>query len=167
MKKLIITALFAITTANAQLRFIENEYFITSVAIDPTATFKEKSPNLCFELGLVSGWKYVSANLQVLPDLKGGYMDYGGSFGINLTSDYFDTARYYGGVRLGVIKRGYTEEQTYTYPLVGFEGGIDYNFKNSIFVGVKSTGDYRSDFQYSGADPKIRFSTFIKLGYKF
>jgi hypothetical protein len=118
MKKLLFLILFITVTVNAQFRFIENEYFITSVAIDPTATFKEKSPNLCFELGLVSGWKYVSANLQVLPDLKGGYMDYGGSFGINLTSDYFDTARYYGGVRLGMIKRGYTEEQTYTYPLV-------------------------------------------------
>ena len=43
----------------------------------------------------------------------------------------------------------------------------DKNLRNNIFIGIRGTGDYRSDFKYSGADPEIRYSGFIKLGLKF
>lgn len=169
MKRIFLTLAFLVIgmISTAQIRFIDKEYFITSVSIDPSATIKEGSPNLVAELGLVSYWKYVSANIQILPALEGGYMDYGASFGVNLTADYFTTFRYYGGVRLGTIKRGLNSGTICTYPLAGFEGGVDFNINETLFIGLRGTGDYRSDFKYSGADPEIRYSGFIKLGLKF
>lgn len=74
---------------NAQIRFVDKEYFTTSIAVDPNATIKD-GLNLTGEIELVSYWKYIKVNCQVQPDLKGGYIDYAGSFGINLTSGYFE-----------------------------------------------------------------------------
>jgi hypothetical protein len=162
MKKLIITALLTIgMMANAQIRFVDKEYFTTSIAVDPNATIKD-GLNLTGEIELVSYWKYIKVNCQFQPDLQGGYIDYAGSFGINLTSGYFDTWRAYTGVRFGHIRR-----ETYGYPLAGFEGGIDFYVTNSTFLGLRATGDWRSDFLYSGAEPAMRYSGTIRAGFKF
>lgn len=168
MKKIMLLGVLLIgTIGNSQVRFEDKEYFTASLSVDPMATIKEKSPNLVAEVELVSYWKYVKANLQVLPDLKGGYLDLAGEFGVNLTSGYFEKFRYYGGIRLGCIQRGFTEGQNYTYPLVGYSAGINYNLSNKVFVGVRGTGDYRSDFKYWGGAPVVRYSGFVKLGFNF
>lgn len=162
MKKLIITVLLIVgMTVSAQ----KKEYSNISLAIDPSASIKEKSPNVVVELELVSYWKYVKASVQVLPDLKGGYIDLTGGFGGNVILDRFSRARVYSGVRLGFIKRGFTSDKTFTYPLAGVEGGINYNLSESFYVGVRGTGDYRSDFKYSGAEPSMRYSGFVKIGF--
>jgi hypothetical protein len=162
MKKLLIIVLLTIgMMVNAQIRFVDKEYFTTSIAVDPNATIKD-GLNLTGEIELVSYWKYVKVNCQVQPDLKGGYIDYAGSFGINLTSGYFDTWRAYTGVRFGHIRR-----ENFGYPLAGFEGGVDFNVTNSTFVGLRATGDWRSDFKYSGAEPAMRYSGTIRVGFKF
>jgi hypothetical protein len=150
MKKIImlIGLIFCLNISTAQsIKFIDEEYGMITVGIDPSATVKEKSPNLYASLELVSYWKYVNLNMQFLPDLQGGYLDYGGSFGLNLTSGYFSEMRYYSGVRMGMIKRGFNADRTYTYPLIGFEGGVTRKLSNKIVVGVRATGDYRSDFK--------------------
>lgn len=168
MKKIIFLAMLLMSSLiHAQVRFIDKEYFISSISIDPLASVKESSPNIVLELGLVSYWKYINVNIQILSELKGGYMDFGGTFGINLTTGRFDNIRYYSGLRLGQIKRGLSEEKVYTYPLVGGEAGIDIKLSETYYVGVKGTGDYRTDFKYSGANPEIRYSGFVKLGIKF
>ena len=168
MKKLILI-LFLLTSMliEAQIRFIDNEYFTFSIGLDPSATVKEKSVNLYGEVCLVSYWKYVNVNTQFLPSLKGGYWDFGGTFGVNLTSGTFEKTRYYTGLRLGLIKRGFNDTETFTYPLFGAELGVDYYITDEIFVGVRGTGDYRTDFKYSYADPFVRYSGFVKLGIKF
>ena len=162
MKKLLLTAfLVLVTIANAQIRFVDKEYFTASIAIDPNATIKD-GLNLTGEIELVSYWKYIKVNCQVQPDLKGGYIDYAGSFGINLTSGYFDEWRAYAGIRLGHIRR-----DIYGYPLAGLEGGIDYNIGKSAFIGLRTTYDHRSDFKYSGAEPGNVLSGSIRIGTKW
>lgn len=161
MKKILLAFLAIGMTANAQIRFINKEYFTTSIAIDPNATIKD-GINITPELELVSYWKYVKVNSQIQPDLSGGYFDIAGTFGINLTKGRFNKWRAYSGLRLGHIWRG-----SYGYPLVGFEGGIDYNINDKIFIGLRSTGDYREDFIFSGAEPSMRYSGIIRIGTKF
>ena len=166
MKKLLF-ALLITTRLNAQVKFIDREYKTFSIAIDPSASSKENGLNINAELQLVSYWKYVKVSTQLFTALEGGYLDFGGGFGTNLKLDRFDKTRVYTGIRLGLIKRGFNTGNTETYPLAGFEGGFDYHLTDSFFIGVKATGDYRSDFKFSGANPSMRYSSFVRLGYKF
>jgi len=161
MKKLLLLALLTTTMVNAQIRFIDKEYFTTSIAIDHSASVKEKGVDIVGEIELVSYWKYVKFNVQSFSVLEGGYLDGVGGFGINLTKGKFDAWRLYSGGRIGFINRS-----KYVYPLVGIESGIDYNIER-IFIGLRATGDYRSDFKYSGANPSMRYSGFIRIGTKF
>lgn len=162
MKKLLLIALLVMGhLASAQIIFVDKEYFTTSIAVDPNATIKY-GLNITPEIELVSYWKYVKFNSQIQPNLLGGYIDFAGTFGINLTSGHFDKWRAYSGVRLGHIRRSH-----YGYPLVGLEIGIDYNIGEKFFVGLRSTYDYRSDFKYSGAEPSMRYSGTFRIGTKF
>lgn len=108
MKKIILLAFLIVgMMVNAQKSKMKHfEYFTASFSIDPNATIKEQSPNLVAELEYVNNIFYVKASAQTLPDLEGGYFDYGGGAGINIFLDRFKQHRIYGGGRLGVIKRG-------------------------------------------------------------
>ena len=169
MKKIfsIVLILLSLSIQSQNIHFVDDEYFTASLAVDPSASLKEDSPNVAFEIELVSYWKYVKANVQVLPGLEGGYLDLTGGFGANLTHGKFDKVRYYGGVRLGVIKRGMDEGETCTYPMWGLEGGIDVKLTDSFFIGVRTTGDWREDFLYTGGEPGLRYSGFGRVGFKF
>lgn len=159
MKKLLLFAFLAIgMVANAQ----DSEYFTISLAIDPNATIKEKSPNLVAELEYVNNLMYLKASTQILPDLEGGYLDLAGAGGLNIHLNRWKTARAYGGGRLGFIKRGGS-----TYPLAGFEGGVDFDITDTMFLGIRATGDYRSDFEFWGGESETRYSGFIRIGFKF
>lgn len=162
MKKLFLASLLLISIGINAQGFGTKEYFTFSVAIDPNATIKEKSPNLVSELELVNYWMYVKASTQILPNLEGGYFDMAGGLGINVYLDRFETIRTYAGGRLGLIKRGGK-----TYPLSGLEVGIDSNLTENIFVGLRATGDYRSDFEFWGGEAETRYSGFLRIGVKF
>lgn len=152
--------------ATAQLQFIQNEYVTLSGHIDPSASVKEGGLHFGAEIQLVSHWKYVKAGFQSFNALEGGYLDYTGGFGVNLTSDIFEETRYYAGIRLGFIKRGFLDGESQTYPLAGLEGGFDYQLTDTFFVGLRSTIDWREDMMYSGANPKYVPSGFIRCGIK-
>lgn len=123
MKKLItVIILFFALNMNAQIRFIDKEYFTASIAVDPSASVKEGGVNVNVELELVSYWKYVKVDFQTFPALLDGYNDLAGGFGANITLDKFDRLRIYTGGRLGFINRG-----KYIYPISGLEGGVDVN----------------------------------------
>jgi len=159
MKKLITTALLTFSImSNAQFR----EYFTVSLAIDPTATVKEKSPNVVLEVEYYQKWLYVKASTQVLPALQGGYFDYGGGAGLNINLGMYEKTRLYAGGRLGVIRRG-----GYGYPLAGAEAGINHYVSENVFIGLRATLDHRTDFKYWGGTPENRLSTFIRIGTNF
>ena len=157
MKKIIVLASLLAISANAQ-----NKNFNVSISIDPKATIKEESINLVSEIELQERVFYIKATTQVLTALEGGYLDFGGGMGLNTTLGLFEPFRVYGGIRLGIIKRG-----SQSYPLFGYESGIDYNLSEDYFIGLRATYDNREDFLYSGADPFYRFSGFVRFGYRF
>jgi len=163
MKTIKLLSVLLLTSASfAQVDFGKKEYFTFSVGIDPTATIERKSPNLVAEIELVEKAFYIKAGVQILPALEGGYFDYTGAAGFNLETGLFNEFRYYGGVRLGVIKR-----ESYSYPLFGFEGGLDYNISESVFIGLRATYDKRTDFEFWGGETENRLSCFGRLGVKF
>lgn len=165
MKKLLIIAFSVIgMIANAQsgIHFPTKEYFTVSMSIDPNATIKEHGPNLIAEVECVSSWKYAKFGMQSFIELEGGYLDFTGAFGFNLTKGYFEKVRTYSGIRLGLITRG--NEQ---YPLFGFEAGFDVMLNEKVYVGVSATRDYRNDFLYTQGDPAFRNSGHIKIGTRF
>ena len=131
MKKLSLLAfLFIGIMVNAQKSKMNHfEYFTASVAVDPNATIKEQSPNVVAEIEYVNNIFYIKASTQFLPELQGGYFDYGGGAGINIFLDRWKESRIYYGGRLGVIKRGGE-----SYPLAGFEGGYDYLIIDNMFI---------------------------------
>lgn len=157
---IIIAVLGFSAVMHAQVKFPTKEYFTTSIAIDPGASIKN-GLNITPELELVSGCKYIKVNSQIQPSLLGGYIDFVGTFGFNLTSGLFEQYRLYSGVRLGHIRRS-----SYGYPLYGFEAGVDYNIEN-IFIGLRATGDYRTDYKFSDGNPAMRYSGTIRIGTKF
>ena len=159
MKKLLAIAFLVIgMMVNAQ----KSEYFTISLAVDPNATIKENSPNLVAELEYVNNLIYIKATTQVLPNLEGGYWDFGGAGGLNIHLNRWKTSRAYAGGRLGIIKRDGN-----SYPLAGFEGGVDFDVTDSMFIGVRGTGDYREDFEFWGGEAEMRYSGFLRIGFKF
>jgi hypothetical protein len=163
MKKLLIFAFLAIgMIVNAQIKFVDEEYFTASMVIDPNASIKEKGANLVGEVELVSNWKYVKFNTQSFTALEGGYIDIAGGFGVNITSGYFNKWRAYSGIRLGFINRG-----KYTYPLAGTEVGLDIKINKTLFIRLRTTYDQREDFQYSSAKPSQVLSNYVGIGTRF
>jgi hypothetical protein len=51
-----------------------------------------------------SGAVYTRVGISNFAVLKDGYTELIGGIGVNFSSGYFDTVRYYTGIRLGVIK---------------------------------------------------------------
>lgn len=168
MRKIYLALLITLgLNATAQISFIQHEYVTISGYVDPSASVKEKGLNFGGEIQLISHWKYVKAGFQSFDALEGGYLDYTGAFGVNLTSDIFEETRYYAGLRLGFIQRGYKLNDSQTYPLAGLEAGFDYQLTDSFFVGLRTTADWREDFMYSGANPEMVYSGFVICGIKF
>ena len=166
MKKLLLAILFVSMTASAQ-QFGQSEYFTASMYVDPAGSVKEKGINLGAEIELVNYGMYVKAGFQSFEALEGGYFDLAGAGGVNVTWGIFEEVRTYGGIRLGFIKRGYKVNDSQTYPLFGFESGIDYNVTDNFFIGLRATYDYREDFIWSGANEEYQFSGFVRAGFKF
>ena len=157
MKRLLTFALLTISfMVNAQ------DKFNVSVYVDPSASIKEKGINFGAEIEYNNRTIYTKAGFQFFSVLEGGYTDISGGIGLKQRLGTFDKHRIYTGVRLGFIFRG-----SETYPLAGGELGYDYNLTDKFFVGVRTTGDYRSDFDFWGGEAEVRYSGFIRVGYNF
>lgn len=163
MKNLFFTLLIALSfTCSAQIQFNKTEYFNVGIAVDPVASIKDKGLNIGAQIEAVMYWGYVRASVQHFSIIDGKYTDIIGSGGINLRTGIFDPVRWYAGGRLGVIKRG-----GYTYPTYGIEAGFEYGFDNGLNIGLRSTYDYRSDFEFWGGESEMRPSGFITISYIF
>ena len=159
MKKLIILLLLTTSSVFGQIR-IPEENATLAVFLDPTATYKESSPNIGIEFGY-QGTIYAKVQLETLPGLTGGYTSLGGAIGGNLAIG--ERVYIYSGVRLvpWVWRNGASN------PLIGFEGGVDYNLGERFYVGIRATYDYREDMKLLNYPVIWRGSGFLKVGYKF
>lgn len=161
MKKLILITLLITTLSNAQeLKFGNTEYITISVIFEPLSSIKEKSINATFEFQYVPSFFYIKPSIQILPSIN--YIDTTVGLGLILEKGYFQDWLFYGGIRLGYIHR-----KSETYPLFGWETGIDKKITNTFYLGLRATYDWRTDFDFSGANAKYQFNGGIKATYKF
>jgi len=158
MKKLLLLLMCNIGLAQ-QLDFCDTEYTTISVTIEPNSSIKEKSLNATFEFQYSCHWLYIKPSVQILPSIN--YVDTAVGLGILLDKGYYQDLIFYSGIRLGYIHRGVT------YPLFGFEGGFDRKITNNVYIGLRATYDWRTDFEFSQADAEYQFNGGVKLTYKF
>lgn len=163
MKKLLLAALFVSFSASAQFndfKFKESEDFGFALFVDPFASEKEGGLLIGAEIEY-SGLVYVRPSISHFSALKDGYTDLLAGIGVNMTSGTFEEMRYYAGVRLGFIKR------QDTYPLVGAEAGVNWNFSNNYYLGARLAYDYRCDQEFYDSNNRMVGSGFAVIGIKF
>ena len=159
MKTLITIVLLAsIICSNAQIKLNETQNFNVAVTIDPYASLIEEG--LCFGVE-IEQFRTIYTRLGVthFSKLQGGYTDIIGAVGVVLSIDRFERTTAYSGGRLGVIIRESANASA------GVEVGINHKISDSFMLGVRGCWDYRSDFQFYGAENAMQYSTFIKLAY--
>lgn len=163
MKKLLLLILVVQTSFSQNIRFNDKEYFTISTSIDPMSSIKENGLNIVGEIEYV-GFIYSKVGFESFSVLTGGYKDIHGVFGVNLTSGYFETFRYYGGFRSSMVFRG----GSYAWN-PGLELGVDYKLSDNFFIGLRSTLDRRNDqrIQDFSLIPENQISGFIRLGYRW
>lgn len=143
-------------------RLNKTEFFTISTSIDPSASIKEKGIDIVGEIEY-AGSLYVKAGFESFSALYGGYTDVHGAVGINFTSGYFDTMRYYAGVRTACVFRDGGFGVNF-----GLEYGIDYNISDNLFIGVRATYDRRNEQEtIFGWEPETKFSGFVRIGYRW
>jgi len=158
MKKLIL-ALLLTNLASAQIKFGSTEYVSTSITIEPKSSIKEKSLNATFEFQYTCHWLYIKPSVQILPSIN--YIDTALGLGVVLDKGYYQDWIYYAGIRLGYIHRGAT------YPLFGWEAGFDRKITDNLYIGLRATYDWRTDFDFSYSDAEYQFNGGIKATWKF
>ena len=164
MRKLLLVAILLIaqpTFAQDGFRFNDIEYFTVSTSIDPTSSIKEKGLDIVGEIEYV-GLIYAKVGIESFSKLTGGYQDIHYGVGLNFTSGYFNTLRYYVGWRQAKVDRDGGWRINH-----GVEAGIDYNASEHFFVGLRATVDKRYDQEILGWTPETKFSGFVRLGYKW
>lgn len=174
MKKILLLLLLLSQVIYSQdelkprFRFVDfsKESFTFSVYVDPTSSFKEKGVDFLSEIEYTSLF-YVKAGFENFSALTGGYKDFHAGIGLNFTSGYFEKFRYYLGYRQAIVWRTNQENYTGWELNPGIEGGIDYNLTDHIFTGLRFTFDKRNDQKILGWNPEIKFSGFVRLGYKW
>ena len=154
MKTLSLLLLFSIATFGQKMSNI-------GILIDPYSSIKEQGINIGVEIDYRENAIYIHTGLQTFTAIKGGYTEWTTGGGYNLNIGYFDNLRAYAGGRLGLIFRGGN-----TYPTAGIEAGTDYVFDSGFSIGLRTTYDYRSDFDFWGGTAEMRPSGVIKLGFK-
>lgn len=110
MRKLLLVAILLIaqpTFAQDGFRFNDIEYFTVSTSIDPTSSIKEKGLDIVGEIEYV-GLIYAKVGIESFSKLTGGYQDIHYGVGLNFTSGYFNTLRYYVGFRQARVVRDNT-----------------------------------------------------------
>lgn len=162
MKNLfILLSLFFISQITSQeIRLNDKEFFTVSLSIDPMASIKEKGLDIVGEIEYV-GFMYGKLGFESFEQLEGGYTDIHAGVGFNLASK-FDNFRTYGGVRVSKVSRNGTFRVN-----PGLELGLDYKLNDNTFVGLRSTLDKRFDQEIFRWNPEIKFSGFVRIGYRW
>lgn len=160
-----ILMLIIVNSLHAQRNFRINkkEYFTVSSSIDPTSSFKEKGLDFVGEIEYV-GQIYTKVGVEYFSALTGGYRDIHAGMGVNFTSGLYEKTRFYAGVRTAKVNRGGEGAFRVIY---GLEGGIDHTISDHMFIGLRATLDKRTDQEIFGWQPELKFSGFIRIGYRW
>lgn len=164
---IIIGILLYTVTSSAQIIRIGNKDILRcgdiitnsiSISYDPVGSNKEKGFNFIIEIRHTNKWFYVKGIVQSFSALVGGYQDFQGGIGLNLTTGQFDQVRYYAGIKGGLIIRGLNGSAygglVKVYPVSGLEIGFDLKIIKGLHLGLKATRDTREDAKYTGGLPQ-------------
>lgn len=161
-KLIYILLISSIGVSAQELRFVDSEYFTCSVYGSPSAFMNGSDFNFGLDIELVSFAKYVRFGVNRFENIESDFTYLIGSIGLNLTSGYFNTLRYYSGLRLGLINRNSS-----MFPTTGVECGIDVDLSKDLYVGIKATYDYRTDKVAIELPKKWEESACFRIGYAF
>jgi hypothetical protein len=153
--KTLILLLFT-TVAFAQPRWYESKYTAINISSDPNALISDNVFVIAGELERVETGFYFKGGFEYA-SLEGDYKYFYSVMGINLKFGYFDTFRWYTGIKTGIILRGGE------YFGGGAEAGINYDLNNGILLGLRTDYLYRNDFEYWGGSPEWRGSGYLVL----
>ena len=160
MKKLLLLLLLSINCSAQNLDFGDTEYTSFSVTFEPFSSVKEESINATFEFQYVPSWFYLKPSIQILPSIN--YIDTAVGVGIILDKGYTPDWIYYGGIRGGFIHR-----KNNSYPIFGWEAGIKQKIAGNFYLGARFTLDWRTDFDFSGADAKYQGNGGVEATFIF
>ena len=160
MKKILcIGLLLAGVVVNAQIFNSPKETLDVAVFVDPIASEKEGGLDIGMEAGY-RGVIYAKAQLENFAVLEGGYTSFGFAVG-----DVFEQGKIseYIGLRGALVWRDGAKN-----PILGFEGGIDFELGNGLRAGLRATYDWREDMNLlDSGTAEWRFSGFIKVSKSF
>ncbi len=150
MKKLLYTALFlaAMNVANAQIHRQDEDRFSIQLTTD----------NVIFQKGIfyvgIEFQAEFSNGIYIRPQihyavLKDGYLETSAGIGYNLA---YNRWNYKSGIKLGIVNRAAT------YPIFGFEAGIEYHITEKIGIGLRGSYDARGDADFYDGD-KWRYNS--------
>jgi hypothetical protein len=160
MKTILLIFIFPVLLMAQGLKLKDTEDFTVSVIADPRASFNASGLFIGAEIEY-SGAIYTRVGISNFAVLKDGYTELIGGIGLNFSSGYFEKFRYYTGIRLGIIKRQSANATA------GIEAGMDFMINDNLFIGMRATYDYRSDFKFYDYPNEMRGSGFIRIGTKF
>lgn len=157
--KVILVLLLVVTSVNAQFFNSPKETVEIGLFVDPAASFKENGIDVGIEAGY-RGVIYVKAQFESFTVLEGGYTSFGFAVG-----DVFEQGKIseYLGLRGGLVWRNGAKN-----PILGFEGGIDFELGNDWSAGLRSTYDWREDMNLLDSNTaEWRLSGFVKITKRF
>lgn len=121
-------------------------------------SFQITTDNVVFNRGIFYGGMEFQAEfsngIYIRPQihyaaLKDGYLETSAGIGLNLAYNQWN---YKSGIKLGVINR------EATYPIFGFEAGIEYHLTDKLGFGLRGSYDARGDADFYDGD-KWRYNS--------
>ena len=134
--------------------------------IIPIAMTAQKSDTETFSVSMTAGTsigaeiEYKGSIGYVRPSIQFSRRstEFYSALGINFNEDGYNTMRYYLGGRLGLTAREDTNA------LAGFEGGIDVRLGSNLFLGVRASNDYHSDYTFYENGKKWNQGFILRIG---
>lgn len=167
MKKyILITLLFSFFIINSYGQTWHENYKngpISSIGIsmDPNANLSSSSKNISIEYELSFKRFYLRTEMRYVDHSESSYADV--SFAAGLHFSFFKKGEsFYVGLREGGIYRNKK-----IYNTVGGEFGVNLTINKRLYLGLRTTLDYRTDMKIWNLPSKFVNSNYIKLGFIF
>ncbi len=158
---------------NDCLKTIENkikDYIAVPLILLSTSVFSQdirlnglidRTAHIVAEIETIGRSMYIKQSFEVAPNIEGGFLATGSAVGLTTNFGMFEQYRLYGAPKISFILRDGALHSS-----AGGELGFDKEVADGLFIGIRGTYDYRTDFQYWGGQSDWQASGFIKIGIR-